>query len=204
MEIYSLSGSNVEELKNQVRNHFAGWDVFIWEKSSDEGQAIIYGVPWHQVLDYLQGYANRIAQAIDPYASVRVSLEDKEKGRILVIIRSRRASLFIGWHGQTLDAIEGILVALLSHKLGVFVEVCVDTAQYRRKRESFLRALVKKIVAEVELDHKERPIPNLLPKERRLVHLMFQKHPYLTTESRGEADERTLYIMPRPDLTSKF
>jgi len=89
---------------------------------------------------------------------------------------------------------------ILSNALRTAVSVKVDTAQYRKKREDFLRALVKKVVREIELDHRERPIRNLLPRERRLIHMMFADHPYLTTESRGEGENRTLFIVPRPPI----
>ena len=59
---------------------------------------------------------------------------------------------------------------------------------------------MRRTIREIEHDHKERPLPGLLPKERRFVHTMLSGHAYLTTESRGRGGRRTLFITPRKDL----
>ena len=121
---------------------------------------------------------------------------------VLVIIRSRNTGAFIGWHGQTLDAVELLLNAIVSQHLGLRLDITADIDQYRRKRASFLEALVKRTVREIEHDHTERPLRGLLPKERRYVHTLMADHPYLTTESRGRGGKRTLFITPRKEFAA--
>jgi len=200
MEIYNLSGKDPLVLKDEIKSHFGGREVFTWETTLEDGSLQVSGVPLHQLLEFLQNHATRICRLIDSYSSVRISPPRADRAEITVIIKTTQPSLFIGWHGKTLDAIEHILTVILSNALRTAVSVKVDTAQYRKKREDFLRALVKKVVREIELDHRERPIRNLLPRERRLIHMMFADHPYLTTESRGEGENRTLFIVPRPPI----
>ncbi len=200
MEIYEAKGQNHQELVEEVRAHFSGWDLFIWRKEREDGSVSVFGSPKHQLLDFVQDVLSRICSYIDVHSSVKVKLDSNGRERILAIILTRRPSLFIGWHGRTLDALEVILCAILANRLGTFLEISVDVGQYRMKRENFLKGIVNSIVREIERDHKERPVPNLLPKERRLVHLMLMNHPYLTTESRGEGEDRILYIIPRRDV----
>ena len=76
----------------------------------------------------------------------------------------------------------------------------MDVDKYRQKRQAYLENLIKKVVREIERDHRERPLKGLLPKERKFVHQYFSDHPYLTTESRGERPKRTLFITPREDI----
>ena len=200
MEIYEVKGKDPSILKNEIKAHFGGREVFTWESTLEDGSLQVSGVPLHQLLEFLQEHATRICTLIDPYSSVRISPPRGDQTEIKAIIKTTQPSLFIGWHGKTLDAIEHILTVILSNTLRTPISLSVDTAQYRKKREDFLRSLVKKVVSEIELDHKERPIRNLLPRERRLIHMMFANHPYLTTESRGEGENRTLYIVPRPPI----
>jgi spoIIIJ-associated protein len=108
--------------------------------------------------------------------------------------------VFIGQHGQTLDSIETLVAHTVSRRFPRWVMIYVDTDKYRQKRQSFLENLIKKVVREIEKDHRERPVKGLLPKERKFVHQFFAEHPYLTTESRGKGPNRTLYVTPRSDI----
>lgn len=203
LDIISNKGKDIEKLKEEIIERHKGWEFYFWEKEVSEGEYELFAVPMHQLLDLVQQTVWKICQKISPYSSVRVRPDKKNGTSILAIISSRKASSFIGWHGQTLDAIELIVSAIVAKKLSTYVPIIVDTAQYRKKREEFLRALVGRTVREIEKDHKERPIPHLLPKERRIIHTMFANHPYITTQSRGKGDERTLYLLPRPELTKQ-
>ena len=101
---------------------------------------------------------------------------------------------------ETLDSVETLVCHSVSLRFPRWVNVTVDVDNYRRKRQAYLEGLIKKVVRDVERDHRERPIFELLPKERKFVHQYFTDHPYLTTESRGESAQRTLFITPRKDI----
>jgi spoIIIJ-associated protein len=136
---------------------------------------------------------------VDDRAAVKVK-SNRSVTDFFVIIQSRRSATFIGRRGQTLDALEGLVSFLVSKQFPSKVHISVDIDNYRRRRQTSLEGLIKKIVQEIEQDHRERPIPELPPKERKFIHQFFTGHPYLTTESRGEGKERTLFILPRKDI----
>jgi len=198
-----LTGNDPDRLEVELREQFSGLDVLVWRVPGEEDETTVSAVPAHQVYEFIEEIALKVSRVIDRYASVRVKPDRNERTRVLIIIHSREVGAFVGWHGQTLDAIELILNAVVSQSVGHRMELSVDIDQYRKKRQSFLDALVKRTVREIELDHTERPLPNLLPKERRYVHTALSDHSYLTTESRGRGSRRTLHIIPRTDLENK-
>lgn len=202
MDIRTLSGENPEALEAALRRQFGGLDVFVWRGQPQDGAETLHAAPVHQVFDFVQDMAGKVCRIIDPRSSVRLRPDRDNRHELLVIILSRDTAAFIGWHGQTLDAVELLLNAIVSQHLGLRLDLTADIDQYRSKRTSFLEALVKRTMREIERDHQERPLQGLLPKERRYVHTMLTGHPYLTTESRGRGGKRTLYITPRKDLAA--
>jgi len=195
-----LIGPEPERLEAELRGQFAGLDLLLWRTQDADGMFSVSAVPAHQVYELIEAMALKICRVIDRYSQVRVRPEQDEPARALVIIRSRQPALFIGRHGQTLDAIEFILNLVVSQRVGLRVQLTADIDQYRKKRMGFLDALMRRMVREIEQDHRERPLPGLLPRERRHVHTQLSNHPYLTTESRGRGHRRTLYILPRKDF----
>lgn len=198
-----LTGSDPDRLEAELREQFSGLDVLVWRVQEEEGETTVSAVPAHQVYEFIEEIALKVSRVIDRHATVRVKPDRNERTRVLIIIHSREVGTFVGWHGQTLDAIELIINAVVSNNVGFRMDLSVDIDQYRKKRQSFLDALVKRTVREIEQDHAERPLPNLLPKERRYVHTSLSDHSYLTTESRGRGSRRTLHIIPRTDLENK-
>jgi len=202
MDIRTLSGENPEALEAALRQQFGGLDAYVWPGQPQDGKETLYAAPVHQVLDFVQEMADKVCRIIDPRSTVRIKPDRDNRTEVLVIIRSRNTGAFIGWHGQTLDAVELLLNAIVSQHLGLRLDITADIDQYRRKRASFLEALVKRTVREIEHDHTERPLRGLLPKERRYVHTLMADHPYLTTESRGRGGKRTLFITPRKEFAA--
>lgn len=200
MEKIELTGSDRERLQAELAERFGGRELMTWERVEPDGEIVLTAVPYHQVLEYLQEMSEKVCHLVDPYSSVRIRRDRQESGRVEVIITSHESGAFIGWHGQTLDAIEVLLGAMMGRELGSYLDFEVDIDHYRRKRAAFLESLVKRTIQQIEQDHRERPLPGLLPKERRFVHTMLAEHAYLTTESRGRGARRTLFIMPRKDI----
>jgi len=200
LEVFTASGSNVDETKHRLFEQAQGRELYYQEVTPEDGGATeVYGYPRTQVMDLIYDMAYPVIKIVDDRAIIKVK-SNRTVTDFFVIIQSRRSASFIGKHGQSLDAIETLVGFLVSKRFPGKVSINVDVDNYRRKRQTFLEGLVKKVVREIERDHRERPIHDLLPKERKFVHQFFSGHPYLTTESRGEGSQRTLYITPRRDI----
>jgi predicted RNA-binding protein Jag len=200
LETFTASGGHVDDLRHKLFEQAQGRELYYQEITPEEGgETAVYGFPRTQVMDMIYDMAYPVIKIVDDRAIIKVK-SNRNVTDFFVIIQSRRSASFIGKHGQTLDAIETLVGFLVSKRFPGKVSINVDVDNYRRKRQTFLEGLIKKVVRDIERDHQERPIHELLPKERKFVHQYFSGHPYLTTESRGEGQERMIYILARTDI----
>jgi predicted RNA-binding protein Jag len=199
LESYKASGNDAETLKRQLVDQAQGRELFFQEVAGEGGEVTVYGYPRTQVLDLVYEMAFPIVKMIDPRAAVKVK-SNRAVTDFYVIVHTRRGGTYIGRHGLTLDAVETLVNHTVALRFPAWINVYIDVDNYRRKRRAFLENQIRRMVRDIERDHRERPMKELLPKERKIVHQFFTEHPYLTTESRGEGRERTLFILPRRDI----
>ena len=107
------------------------------------------------------------------------------------------SSILIGYHGETLAAIQLILSLIISKKIGEFVRIIVNVGDYRQKREEKLREMALEAARRVKETSQEVILGNLTPWQRRIVHMTLAQESDIETESRGEEPDRELVIKPR-------
>jgi predicted RNA-binding protein Jag len=200
IEFFKVSGSDEEELKAQLFKQSQGHELFYQSlEPTESGEITMFGFPRSQVLDRIYEMAYPVIKILDDRAQLKVK-SNRAVTDFFVIVQTRRSGNFIGKHGTTLDAAESLITHTVSRQFPRWVSVTLDVDNYRRKRQAYLENLVRRIIREIERDHHERRIPELLPKERKFIHQFLTGHPYLTTESRGTGANRMLYILPRTDI----
>lgn len=107
------------------------------------------------------------------------------------------SGVFIGHHGETIQSLQLILSLLVNRRLDEWFPVRVNVGDYRQRREE---NLIKRAQAALEraLDTGEEVIlPNLNSYERRQVHMYFQNHDLVSTQSIGTEPYRQLVIVPK-------
>lgn len=146
-------------------------------------------------LQTIQQTAEELLHLLGIEGSCEVSEADEHMAT--VAIQAEETGMLIGYHGETLEALQ-LLVALASaKKSGEFIRVSVEVGDYKKNREEWLRGLVEQTKDRVMQEGRAVALPNLKPWERRVVHLMLQDDPDVISESMGEGRERTLTISPR-------
>lgn len=196
---FSAKGADLEGMRQQLFKEATGKELYYQEYPEEDGSTTLYAYPRAEVLDLVYSLAYPIIKIVDDRATLKVK-SNRAVTEFFVIIQTRRSGAYIGQHGQTLDALETLIAHTVSRVFPRWVAVYIDVDKYRQKRQAYLEGLIKKVVREIERDHRERPMKGLLPKERKFVHQYFSEHPYLTTESRGKGQMRTLSIVPREDI----
>jgi predicted RNA-binding protein Jag len=199
LDAFTAVGSDGDTLRRQLVDKAQGSELFFQEVTGEDGQITVYGYPRTQVLDLIYEMAFPVIKLIDPRAAIKVK-SNRSVSDFYVIVHTRRGGTYIGRHGLTLDAVETLVNHTVALRFPQWVNVYIDVDNYRRKRRAFLENQIRRMVRDIERDHRERPMKELLPKERKIVHQFFTEHPYLTTESRGEGRDRTLFITPRRDI----
>jgi spoIIIJ-associated protein len=135
-----------------------------------------------------------------PFSGVKV---DKEgESNFYVSIETSSSNLLIGWHGETIAALQHMLKCILwKQKIGSDIQIIVDVDGYKkRQEESVIRLAERKAEYAVE-NQKEVKLPPMNPYFRRKVHLhLADSDKYkdkITTESTGEGQDRAIKIIPK-------
>ncbi len=104
--------------------------------------------------------------------------------------------LFIGRHGQTIDAVQHLAAAAALPGSDGEWEIVVDTAGYRMRRERRLRALALKAAARAVREGRPQALEPMSSAERRIVHTVLLEHEGVETGSEGRDPAR--YVVVRP------
>lgn len=131
-----------------------------------------------------------------PFTEINV-VQDGDITR--VNITTTETSRLIGWHGETLNAVQHLIKSMVrtEAKMEKAPFLVMDTDGYRLEQEEKVRK-----IAEAKADFVRRTgarvtLPPMSPYFRRIVHLHIAGTPTLsdlTTESVGEGDYRQIVI----------
>lgn len=125
-------------------------------------------------------------------------VEVEEDGDVLTgRVEGENVGLFIGRHGQTIDAVQHLAQRIVFPDGPADVRVVIDANGYRDRRAEALRGEADDAADEalstgrpVELD----PLP---PFERKIVHEYLRERGDVETHSEGNEPERYLIVTPR-------
>lgn len=143
-----------------------------------------------------RGLLEEMLKLVDPSYSV-VAFEYPDK--LVLNIKGDGSGLLIGKRGQTLDAIQHILLKMIQKIEGKeeTKKVMVDTEKYREKRMDYLKSLAKKLAEKAKRTGRPVAVNPMSSFERRIVHLALEKEEGVYTESTGEGSERKVMIIPK-------
>jgi spoIIIJ-associated protein len=123
-----------------------------------------------------------------------------EEGDILrVDIKSPQPSRIIGWHGETLNALQHLVKSMVRAKeqLEKSPFIVIDVDGYRRAQEEKIRRLAEQKADFVRRTGSRIALAPMSPYFRRIVHLHVANTPNLqdlTTESIGEGEYRQIVL----------
>ncbi len=116
---------------------------------------------------------------------------------ISVVLNTKDTGIVIGYHGETLEALQLVLSIVISKKIDKFIRVIIEVGDYRKNRSEWLENLAMKAKEQVILEKKEISLPSLRSWERRIVHVLLQEDTEVMSESIGQGRDRTLIIKPK-------
>ena len=126
---------------------------------------------------------------------VEVEVEQDE-GVLLGRVVGEDVGLFIGRHGQTIDAVQHLAQRIVFPEGPSPVRVVIDADGYRERRAQSLRADAED--AAEEALHSGRPVElDPMPaSERRVVHEHLRDRDDVSTHSEGDEPDRYLIVSP--------
>ena len=135
----------------------------------------------------------RIAAGIgaDVIASAR-----EHEGGVTVTCSGPDVALFIGKHGQTIDAVQ-YLANAITRAQGGELEVIVDAAGYRARRTAALEKLARRTAQRASATGHRVALDPMTPVERKIVHEALKDDPEVETASEGSEPNRFVVVFPR-------
>jgi len=135
----------------------------------------------------------QLLAALEVEAGLKVELVDKEINLDLEV--DNPASL-IGFHGETLNALQLILSLMAYQKLNDWTRILVDVNGYRKKRFDNLKQMALAAAEKVKLSQQAFSFPPMNARERRIIHLVLADYSGIRTESEGEEPTRKVVVIP--------
>jgi spoIIIJ-associated protein len=121
--------------------------------------------------------------------------EDEEA--VTVLLKTEDTGMLIGYHGETLEALQLILALVLAKERGEFKRVSLEVGDYKKNRTEWLERLALDAKERAISSGKEVYLSELRSWERRVIHLLLQNDNEVVSESSGEGKDRVLVIKPK-------
>ncbi len=136
----------------------------------------------------------RILEAI----GVRAHVEFREEAETVVAtLTGRELGLVIGKHGQTIDAIQYLVNAIVWRQHGDERKpIVVDAAGYRARRQASLDALAVRHAEQAVSSGSPVDLEPMTAVERKVVHERLKEYPGVSTRSEGTEPNRYVVIFP--------
>lgn len=129
-----------------------------------------------------------------------IEIEQDDNSTFVINILSENPSELIGYHGNTIFALQQLLKVILWKKSGhEDFHIRLDIDNYRIRQEENAINLALRKAARVRQIRKAQTLPPMSAFLRRKVHLHFMGPGYedLETLSAGEGDDRHIVIQPK-------
>lgn len=114
-----------------------------------------------------------------------------------IVLKTDEGGILIGYHGETLEALQLVLSLCIAKEVGEFTRVSVEVGDYKKNRTEWLEQIVAETKERAISEKRPVALPDLKAWERRVVHMLLAEDTEVVSESSGEGRERTLEIRPK-------
>ena len=137
-----------------------------------------------------------VADALDLDADVVIEEDDE---RLIGRLDGDDLGLFIGRHGQTIEAVQHLAQRVVGERDGEHRRrrVVVDAAGYRERRESVLQRQAEEAAEDVLSTGRPVALDAMTSSERRIVHEYLRDRGDVDTHSEGQEPDRHLVVSPK-------
>ena len=156
------------------------------------------GTPVEEAGSDLAGQVRDLVERICAGIGVRCRIEIEEDDEVLTATCSgSNLGLLIGKHGQTIDAIQYLVNAIVwRSRPEDRKDIVVDAAGYRERRRSALEALALRSAEEALATGSRIELEPMTAVERKTVHVRLKEVDGVETGSEGTEPNRFVVILP--------
>src|SRR5271155_4810930 len=147
-------------------------------------------------VETLEDLLEEIAEGLQ--LDVEVEVEEGD-GVLTGRLKGEDVGLFIGRHGQTIDAVQHLAQRIVFPEGPSSIRVVIDSDGYRERRAEALEAEAEDAADEALSSGEPVEFDPMPPWERRIVHEHLRDRDGIETFSEGEEPERSLVVAPLGD-----
>jgi spoIIIJ-associated protein len=142
----------------------------------------------------VQDLLERVVVALGLNASVEVVADDDT---VTGTVHGRDLGLFIGRHGQTIEAVQHLAYRIaVHHGYGERKRIVIDAEGYRARREEALHRQADQAADDAVRYKRPVALDAMTASERKLVHEYLRERGDVETYSEGEEPDRRLVVAP--------
>lgn len=135
----------------------------------------------------------RISSALGLTTTVRIDQDDE---RLVGTLDGEDLGLFIGRHGQTIDAVQHLAQRIVHARTGELRRIVIDAEGYRGRRQEALERQAEQAADEAVTAGRPVALDAMTASERRLVHEYLRERGGVDTHSEGDEPDRHLVVTP--------
>jgi spoIIIJ-associated protein len=145
-------------------------------------------------IDRVRELLEQVSDALGLDADVVIEEDDE---RILGVLEGEDLGLFIGRHGQTIDAVQHLAFKIANRDTPRGgLRVVVDAAGYRARREQLLHRQADQAAADAINGRRPVALDAMSATERKVVHEHLKDRDDVETYSEGTEPDRHLVVAP--------
>lgn len=133
----------------------------------------------------------RVSAGLGLEAEVRVANDGEQ---LVGTLDGEDLGLFIGRHGQTIDAVQHLAQRIVHAQTGEMRRVVIDAEGYRARRREALERQAQEAADDAERLGRPVALDAMTASERRLVHEYLRDRGGVDTHSEGDEPDRHLVV----------
>lgn len=190
VEIYTFASQ--EEREEYLKNNKASNEVKLVKTESEDE---IVDIPTENVeevsavvIEFLEG----LLAKMEIEASVSRGIRN---GDIIFKVNGENVNNLIGYHGETLEAVQYIVNTIVREKVPAYrKKIYIDVENYRRKRQETVEQIAEKIAKKVLTTKRSIKLEPMNSFERKAIHYALSNIEHIGTHSEGVEPNRCLVI----------
>ena len=192
VEIYTFA--NPTEREEYLKNNKEKKEIKLVKTVSEEeysgDESVFEGV--EEVTQVVTDFLNGLLQNMEVEGTVTRGVRN---GDVIFKINGENVNNVIGYHGETLEAVQYIVNTIVRNKVPNYhKKIYLDVENYRRKRQDSVQILAEKMAKRVLQTKKSIKLEPMNSFERKSIHYALSNIEHIGTHSEGVEPNRYLVI----------
>ena len=190
VEIYTFASD--EEREEYKKNNQEKKQVKLVKTESEEEVVNISTEHVEEVTAVVTGFLEGLLAKMEIDATVSRGVRN---GDVIFKINGEKVNNVIGYHGETLEAVQYILNTIVRDKVPAYrKKVYIDVENYRRQRQDTVEQIAERVAKKVLTTKRSIKLEPMNSFERKAIHFALSNIEHIGTHSEGVEPNRCLVI----------